>query len=71
MKIIPLLIISLFLISCSKEEWRCVADSNLDAMYSMSSSGEMGSADKGCTCDEIRAFEYKTFREVDEEALKK
>jgi len=39
-------------------------------MYSVSDSGELGSADKGCSCDEIRAFELREFGEVDEEALK-
>tara|TARA_R110000744_G_C19216717_1_gene546644 strand:- start:34 stop:168 length:135 start_codon:yes stop_codon:yes gene_type:complete len=39
-------------------------------MFSMSSSGEIGSAGKGCSCSEIRAFELRTFGEVDEAALK-
>ena len=38
-------------------------------MYSMSASGELGSADKGCSCAEIRAFELRTFGAVDEAAL--
>ena len=39
-------------------------------MYSVSSSGALGSADKGCTCEEIREFELRNFGSVDEDALK-
>ena len=39
-------------------------------MYSMSSSDEIGSADKGCSYTEIIAFELRIFGEVDEAALK-
>jgi hypothetical protein len=39
-------------------------------MFSMSSSGEIGGAGKGCSCSEIRAFELRTFGEVDEATLK-
>lgn len=31
---------------------------------------EIGGAGKGCSCSEIRAFELRTFGEVDEAALK-
>ena len=54
--------------SCSDEQWSCQTSGK--AMYSVSSSGALGSADKGCSCSEIRAFELRTFGEVDEAALK-
>lgn len=54
--------------SCSNEEWFCQTRGK--TMYSINSSGEIGSADKGCSCDEIRSFELRTFGEVDEAALK-
>ncbi len=56
------------LASCSNEEWTCQTRGK--TMYSMSSSGELGSADKGCSCAEIRAFELRIFGVVDEDALK-
>lgn len=57
-----------FLASCSNEDWSCQVQGK--TMFSMSSSGEIGSADKGCSCEEIRSFEMRTFGEVDEAALK-
>ena len=39
-------------------------------MYSQSASGEIGGAQKGCSCEQIRNNEYKYFRSVDEQALK-
>lgn len=39
-------------------------------MYSVNSSGEIGAANKGCSCDEIRQFELREFGEADDEALK-
>ena len=54
--------------SCSNEEWSCQIRG--ETMYSMSSTGELGSADKGCSCSEIRAFELRIWGEVDEAALK-
>jgi hypothetical protein len=56
------------LLSCSDEVWSCVQRDG--AMFSMSSSGAMGSADKGCSCDEMRSFERRAFGSVDEEALR-
>ena len=38
-------------------------------MYSLSDSGELGAAEKGCTCAEIANFEYRIFGEVDYQAL--
>jgi len=52
----------------NSEEWTCTVDG--DTMYSRSASGELGSADKGCSCEEIAEFELRTFGEVDEDALK-
>lgn len=68
MKIILIVVLVFGLISCSNEEWACQTRGK--TMYSISSSGELGSADKGCSCAEIRAFELRTFGEVDEAALK-
>jgi hypothetical protein len=51
------------------EEWTCRIDGQ--NMYSTNESGELGSADKGCSCEEIRSFELRTFGEVDEEALQR
>jgi hypothetical protein len=62
-----IMIFPLLLISCT-ENWSCVQQG--DTLFSMSSSGAMGSADKGCSCDEIRSFELRTFGSVDEEALR-
>jgi hypothetical protein len=53
--------------SCG-EGWTCQTKGK--TMFSMSSSGKIGSADKGCTCDEIRMFELREFGRVDEAALK-
>lgn len=39
-------------------------------MYSISSSGKFGGAQKGCSCSQIRSFELKQFGKVDEQALK-
>ena len=71
-KLLPLILI-LFaapcLAVCSESEfWYCKIDG--DIMYSLSESGKIGSADKGCTCDEIRYFEARTFGEVDDDALR-
>ena len=57
----------LCLSSCSDEQWSCQTSGK--AMYSVSSSGALGSADKGCSCSVIRAFELPTFGEVDEAAM--
>jgi hypothetical protein len=56
------------IISGCGEEWVCQTKGK--TMFSMSSSGKIGSADKGCTCNEIRNFELQQFGRVDEEALK-
>jgi hypothetical protein len=73
---IRLLSITFFLLSAltsytstAGEEWTCKVVGK--SMLSVSSSGKLGSADKGCSCEEMRSFELKTFGEVDEEALKR
>lgn len=53
---------------CSQDQWRCVEDGR--SLYSMSTSGKIGSADKGCSCAQIREFELRVFGSVDEGALK-
>jgi len=63
-----LLIVSILTLTGCGEEWTCIVDGK--TMYSISSSGKIGSADKGCSCEEIRSFELRTFGEVDEQALK-
>ena len=68
MKILLVLVSASMLASCGDETWSC--QTRGQAMYSMSSSGEVGSANMGCSCAEIRAFELRTFGEVDEVALK-
>jgi hypothetical protein len=68
MKVVIIIVLAFVLSSCSDKEWYCKTQGQ--AMFSMSSSGEMGGASKGCSCSEIRAFELRTFGEVDEAALK-
>ena len=65
-----LLILSLScLTACGDQEtWLCKVDGK--SMYALSASGKLGSADKGCSCGEIRSFELRTFGAVDEAALK-
>ena len=58
----------LMLTACSDSDWRCVVRG--DAMFSMDSSGNIGGAGKGCSCDEMRRFERETFGYVDEDALR-
>lgn len=62
------IVASITLVSACGETWYCITDG--DIMYSRSASGEIGSADKGCSCEEMRNFEYRQFGEVDEQALK-
>tara|TARA_E500000331_G_scaffold292244_1_gene289042 strand:+ start:296 stop:553 length:258 start_codon:yes stop_codon:yes gene_type:complete len=55
--------------ACGNDEtWLCRVEGN--TMYSISSSGNLGAANKACSCSEIRAFELKTFGRVDEAALR-
>ena len=68
MRILLVLVSVGILASCGNETWTC--QTRGQAMYSMSSFGEIGSANIGCSCAEIRAFEFRTFGEVDEVALK-
>jgi len=39
-------------------------------MYSISDSGKLGGAGKGCSCQQIRSFELRAFGSVDEAALR-
>ena len=68
MRVILIAAMAIGLSSCSDNEWYCKTQGR--TMFSMSSSGEIGGAGKGCSCSEIRAFELRTFGEVDEAALK-
>jgi len=69
MKLILLIASSLLITSClSDEKWTCVTSGK--SMYSMNASGEIGSADKGCSCSEIESFERRVFGRVDKQALK-
>jgi hypothetical protein len=56
-----------FIAGCG-EHWSCQVAGQ--TMYSVSESGEIGSAEKGCSCGEMRDFERRVFGSVDEEALK-
>lgn len=67
MKPLILICLAFSIIACG-EDWSCKVDGK--TMYSVSSTGKIESADKGCSCEEIRTFELRTFGEVDEEALK-
>ena len=71
MRLIQLILIlfaSPNLIACSETEtWYCKKDGN--TLYSVTASGNIGSAEKGCSCDEIKYFEASTFGEIDEETL--
>ena len=72
MKKLLALILNLFAVPCLSacseiETWYCKQDGK--TLYSVTASGEIGSADNGCSCDEIRYFEASTFGEVDDEAL--
>lgn len=67
-KLLLAALIAFVLMSCSGEEWSCVEQGK--TLYSINSSGNPGSADKGCSCEEIRDFELRNFGSVDEGALK-
>ena len=61
-------VIILFYRSCS-EEWQCIIDG--DIMYSKSNKGNLGGAEKGCSCNQIYQFEYKIWGEVNTYNLNK
>ena len=65
---IGLFALSLTVLASCGEGWTCQTKGK--TMFSMSSSGKIGSADKGCSCDEIQSFELRKFGVVDKEALK-
>ena len=56
------------LASCSGEDWSCFEYGKM--LLSISSSGNLGTADKGCSCEDMREFEFRNFGSVDEDALK-
>jgi hypothetical protein len=64
---IIIICVALSLASCG-EDWSCTVDG--DTMYSVSETGNIGGAGKGCTCQEIRSFELRTFGEIDEGGIK-
>jgi hypothetical protein len=68
LKTILIVITVLFISSCFQEDWRCVTRGQ--AMYSISDSGKLGGAGRGCSCQQIRSFELRTFGSVDEAALR-
>jgi hypothetical protein len=65
---ICVIVFTAILVSGCGENWSCV--SSRDTMYSISDSGKLGSAEKGCTCEQISSFEKKKFGRVDEQALR-
>ena len=67
MKLLTIFLMMTLLQGCG-ETWHCVERGK--TLLSISESGQLGSADKGCTCDQLREFEYRVFGEIDEEALK-
>jgi outer membrane lipoprotein SlyB len=66
--VVSVFIAALTLYGCG-ETWSC--ETNGKSMYSKSSSGQIGGASKGCSCEKIRSFELKQSGELDEQALKK
>jgi len=62
--------VALVLGSCGESGWTCRIDG--EAMYSVNTkTGDLGAANRGCSCDEIRSFERRVFGEVDEDALRR
>lgn len=51
-----------------KSSWQCIEDWTV--MYSKNLYWNIWSADKWCTCTQIREYEMKLFWEVDEESMK-
>ncbi|MDJ0941350.1 MAG: hypothetical protein QNJ00_16435 [Woeseiaceae bacterium] len=67
MRRLSVLLVAVLAVACAGEDWSCVEQGQ--TLYSVSSSGKIGSADKGCSCAQIRDFEYRNFGSVDEHAL--
>ena len=68
---IPYLLVVLlipFIAGCS-EDWSCQVRGN--TMFSVSESGKLGAAEKGCSCEQMRSFERGVFGRVDEDALRR
>jgi|GEM_PF-1190260 len=68
LRVIAILTSIIVLLSCG-EKWTC--QSRGKTLFSVSESGKLGSADEGCSCSEVRAFELKVLGEVDGAALKR
>lgn len=64
-RIFPLV---LLLAGCGGTDWQCVERGK--TMYSVDGHGNIGTADKGCSCIEIAAFEKELFGRIDYQALK-
>ena len=64
---ILLTIVLVTLVGCGGDDWSCVVRG--ETMFSMSSTGELGAANKGCTCEEMANFERRVFGTVDYQAL--
>ena len=61
-------LLCLILSSCGGENWSCRIEGV--TMFSISDSGDLGGAQRGCSCDQIRDFEQRTFGAVDYDALR-
>lgn len=70
-QVIASVLVAFMLTSCSSEGpedgWRCEVRGQ--SMFSMSSDGQLGAAEKGCTCSEMADFNRRTFGEADYESL--
>jgi hypothetical protein len=70
MKTLFLIALSMSLFGCADNSgWLCKVEEK--TMYSVNKDGLMGSAEKGCSCDDMREFEQQFFGSVDEQALQK
>ena len=62
------IVLLFFLTSCSKENWHCYIDGK--DMWSISDSGNIGPANYGCSCKQIRDHAYLNWGYVDEDVMK-
>ena len=72
-QVIACVFVAAMLTGCSsegpQEGWRCEVRGQ--TMFSMSTDGQLGAAEKGCTCSEMADFNQKTFGDPDYETLNK
>lgn len=68
MKNSTLILTLMLLANCGGENWSCRVEG--DSMFSISDSGQLGGAQRGCSCEQIRDFEFRTFGSVDYDALR-